>query len=154
MTSITCLEIFLSSGLEYFFNKDACTREWGTYLTDPSNGVSEHSEKILRHLRALQMAASIDEVDRLMENIPPEEDWLKSVEFSGDGFWISEYQVPVIKNLFFSLTVLYIQLSNCLGGPFGKKWTDVGQNGANAVKSIQVPTVVHFFTKWNNYAVS
>ena len=29
--------------------------------------------------------------------------------------------------------------SNCLGGRFGKKWTDVGT-------SIQVPTKVHFFT--------
>eukprot|EP00111_Clytia_hemisphaerica_P014512 TCONS_00042724-protein len=79
-------------GSEFFFNKESCIREWQTYLTDPSNGVKDHSDKILGHLKALQMAESIDEVDRLMDNIPPEEDWLKSVEFSGDGFWISQYE--------------------------------------------------------------
>ena len=57
------------SGTEYYFNKESCLREWEDYLTNPKNGLKEHSSKLLQDLKILQASLSMEEFKQNVKNL-------------------------------------------------------------------------------------
>ena len=80
---------YFSLDTEYYFNKEACLREWENYFSNPINDVKDYADKLLSDLKSLQMSPTVEDFTNQMKELQKSSVWNKCVDLQIRKQWFS-----------------------------------------------------------------
>ena len=91
--------------MKYYFNKEACIREWEEYFINPLNGVKKHADKLLQDMKRIQNSESEKEFENLMFEIRSTTVWNQMLQLEFRKKWFSLSKVD-----FYSTFICYFKI--------------------------------------------